>query len=60
MKLYDQYFGKLPPRPAVTKTPQTVTEIRNASRKPGRPKKADALSMAERARAYRARKKTNG
>ncbi len=56
MKLYDQYFGKLPPRPAVTKTPQTVT----ASRKPGRPKKADALSMAERARAYRARKKTNG
>ncbi len=59
MKLYDQYFDKLPPRPAVTKTPQTVTEIRAASRKVGRPKKSDALTPAERAAAYRARKKTN-
>ncbi len=40
----------------VTKTPRTVTEMRAASRKVGRPKKANALSAAHRARAYRARK----
>ncbi len=44
----------------VTKTPRTVTEIRAASRKVGRPRKDGALSAAERAKAYRERRKTNG
>jgi len=41
----------------VTKTPRTVTEIRAASRKVGRPRKPDALTAAERAKAYRERKR---
>jgi hypothetical protein len=57
--LYARYFGK-PERPAVTKTPKPVTEIKVASRKVGRPKKEGALSPAERAKAYRARRKANG
>ncbi len=56
MKLYDQYFGKLPPRPAVTKS---VTK-KVALPKVGRPRKANGLTPAQKQAAYRARKKTNG
>jgi len=49
------------PRPRVTeKLLRTVTEIRAASRKSGRPSKPDALSPAQRAKAYRERKAKNG
>jgi hypothetical protein len=45
-------------RPPVTETLRNaVTKIEAASRKVGRPKKRNALSAAERARAYRERKK---
>jgi len=58
-KLYDDYFGK--PRVTkkgarVTKKPMTVTEIREAVRR-GRPKKPNALTAAEKQRAYRERRK---
>jgi hypothetical protein len=52
-KLYDDYIAN--PRPS--RKPMTVTEIRAAvSRKVGRPKKPDALTPAQRAKAYRERK----
>ena len=56
-KLYDDYFVKPQKRAAVTKTLRAVTEIKPASRKVGRPLKENALTAAERAKAYRERKR---
>ncbi len=58
-KLYDDYFVK--PRVTektarVTKKLLTVTEIREAIKR-GRPKKAGALTKAEKQKRYRERKK---
>jgi len=57
--IYARYFLKQAERPAVTKPlHESVTKI-EASRKRGRPIKRDALTPADRARAYRERKKAD-
>jgi len=43
--------------PSVTGKLRTVTEIRQAAGKRGRPKKADALTPAQKQKAYRERKR---
>ncbi len=71
-KLYDDYFVKRPARRAVTETRngnlasygnapappfKEMNAVTKSILKGGRPKKADALSNADRQRAFRARRK---
>ena len=59
-KLYDDYFGQVrAQRPAVTKNVTEIVTKPPASRKRGRPKKAHAMTAAERQRKARAARKAH-